>query len=109
MLGHSTDELAISRKPVGARIIIYYNGESDPSVSSGSSVLCRDAVSRMMNPGISFNESCAALNKRYRFFLISGAGQALCNETYRRLLAGHVSSHINIAEVSFRASKAVDQ
>ena len=54
--------------------IIHYHGESDPSIPSGSSVLYHDAVRRTMYPDLSFNESYAALNGWYRFFLVPGAG-----------------------------------
>jgi tannase len=54
--------------------LIHYHGESDDSIPAASAVLYHEAVRSTMYPDISYNESFAALNDRYRLFLIPGAG-----------------------------------
>ncbi|KAH8898294.1 tannase and feruloyl esterase family protein [Thozetella sp. PMI_491] len=54
--------------------IIHYHGESDPSIPSGSSVIYHEAVRKTMYPSMGYNESFAALNDWYRFYLVPGAG-----------------------------------
>lgn len=54
--------------------VIHYHGESDFSIPTASSVRYWDSVRSIMYPGLSYNESSAALNDWYRLYLIPGAG-----------------------------------
>lgn len=52
--------------------ILHFHGESDNSVPTASSVRYHESVRKIMYPGMSFNESTAALNSWYRLFLVPG-------------------------------------
>ncbi|KAK3936102.1 putative tannase subunit protein [Diplogelasinospora grovesii] len=54
--------------------MIHYHGESDPSIPAGSSVMYHESVRKVMYPKMGYNESFAALNEWYRFYLVPGAG-----------------------------------
>jgi tannase len=54
--------------------LIHYHGESDDSIPPASSVLYYESVRKAMYPDLSFNESVAAMDGWYRFYLVPGAG-----------------------------------
>ncbi|OOF99336.1 hypothetical protein ASPCADRAFT_137682 [Aspergillus carbonarius ITEM 5010] len=61
--------------------VIHVHGESDPSIPTGSSVHYHEAVRQIMYPGLSFNESSAALNEWNRLYLIPGAAHCASSTT----------------------------
>ena len=52
--------------------VLHFHDESDNSVPTASSVRYRESVRQIMYPGMSYNDSSAALNSWYRLFLVPG-------------------------------------
>lgn len=63
----------------GGSKILHYHGEQDASIPTASSVYWHDNVRKIMYPGMSYNESTAALNEWYRLYLVPGAGHCGTN------------------------------
>ncbi|CAK7203601.1 hypothetical protein SEUCBS139899_006338 [Sporothrix eucalyptigena] len=54
--------------------VLHFHGESDGSVPPASSVRYFESVRSTMYPSLSYNDSLAAVNEFYRFYLVEGAG-----------------------------------
>lgn len=59
--------------------VLHFHGESDNSIPTASSVRYHESVRQIMYPGMSFNDSTAALNDWYRLFLVPGAAHCAPN------------------------------
>lgn len=65
-------------KTAGGKVI-HYHGESDNSIPTASSVRYWESVRNVMYPGLSYNDSAAALSEWYRLFLVPGAAHCAPN------------------------------
>ncbi|KAL1892605.1 hypothetical protein Sste5346_006890 [Sporothrix stenoceras] len=54
--------------------VLHFHGEADNSVPPASSVRYFESVRSTMYPALSYNDSLAAVNDFYRFYLVEGAG-----------------------------------
>lgn len=61
------------------RKILRFHGEQDPSAPTGSSVHYHESVRQTMYPGMSLNESSAALSEWYTLYLVPGAAHCAIN------------------------------
>lgn len=59
--------------------VLHYHGESDNSIPTASSVRYHESVRKIMYPGMSYNESNAALNEWYKLYLVPGAAHCAVN------------------------------
>ncbi|CAK7215356.1 hypothetical protein SBRCBS47491_002456 [Sporothrix bragantina] len=65
--------------------VLHFHGESDGSVPAASSVRYFESVRKTMYPKLSYNDSLAAVNDFYRFYLVEGAGHcspSQCNTPF---------------------------
>lgn len=60
--------------------VLHFHGESDNSIPTASSVRYHESVRSIMYPGMSYNESTAALGDWYRLFLVPGAAHCSPND-----------------------------
>jgi tannase len=65
-------------KEAGGKVI-HFHGESDFSIPTASSVRYWESVNKIMNPGLSYNESVAATQEFYRLFLVPGGSHCAPN------------------------------
>ena len=59
--------------------VLHFHGESDNSIPTASSMRYWESVRQIMYPGVSYNDSTAALNDWYRLFLVPGAAHCSPN------------------------------
>ena len=59
--------------------VLHFHGESDFSIPTASSVRYHESVRSIMYPGLSFNDSTAALSEWYKLYLIPGGSHCMPN------------------------------
>ncbi|CDZ97452.1 Tannase/feruloyl esterase [Phaffia rhodozyma] len=75
---HTTNPDLTEFQQAGGKII-HYHGEQDNSIPTASSIRYWDSVRQVMYPGMSFNESTAALAEWYQLYLVPGAAHCAPN------------------------------
>ena len=65
-------------KNAGGKVLMFH-GESDWGIPTASSIRYWESVRKIMNPGMSYNDSATAQNEFFKLFLVPGATHCAAN------------------------------